>query len=204
QALLHYFLSMKLLRTITSDNERAESSDLRTGLPAPLAALLEMIETGYIMPERRGDRGPTITEPFTLETFAAGLRERLRNRGVSTFVTSNAGVGLLISELFMENTREQGVRRAAVGREKREGKVLCAARHYHNGEEKRMYYFGFQRGRLIDMLERMRGIKIDPEYTLNGEEMGITPPPSKEAMQKAFAFATELSQMAMFRGLGYT
>ena len=205
QALLHYFLSMKLMASLIDDNETAESEDLKTGLPAPLAALVEMIETGYIMPERRGDRGPKITEPFTLETLASGLRERLRNRGVSTFTTSNAGVGMLVADLFMENTRERGVRRSAgIAREQREGKVLRAARHYHNGEEKRMYYFGVQRGRLLWALEEMRGIKLDPEYELNGDEMGITPPPSKEAMQKAFAFATELSAMQTFRGLGYT
>lgn len=205
QALLHYFLSLDTLAEITDDNEHAESDDLKTGLSAPLAAILEMIETGYILPERRGDRGPTITEPFTMETFAAGVRERLRNRGVSTFTTSNAGAGTLIAELFMENTRERGVHRSkGINREQREGKVLMSARHYHNGTAKRMYYFGVQRGRLIDMLKQMRGIEIDPEYELNGEEMGLTPPPSKEAMQKAFAFATELSAMQTFRGLGYT
>jgi hypothetical protein len=205
QALLHYFLSMKLMASLISDNEIAESEDLKGGLPAPLAALLEMFETGYIMPERRGDRGPKITEPFTMETLAAGIRERLRNRGVSTFTTSNAGVGQLVAELFMENTRERGVRLSkGLDREKRGDKVLRAARHYHNGEVKRMYYFGYQRGMLIALLEEMRGITLDPEYELNGEERGETPPPSKEAMQKAHAFATELSQMQMFRGLGYT
>jgi hypothetical protein len=66
-----------------------------------------------------------------------------------------------------------------------------------------MYYFTVQRGRLLDMLFRQRGIKLETDYELNGDEMGLTPPPSREAMLKSYAFATELTATQMFRGLGY-
>lgn len=201
RALLWHFLDMDLDPELGFDNEDAESDDLRYGLSPALNALLEAVESGHILPERRGDRGPTIREPFTMGTLALGVRERLRNQGVSTFTTSNQGIGRLVSDLFLEPGAGG---HAKVAREHREGKVLAMEPFYHEGKKTPMYYFALGRGALLDILRRRRGLDIDPEYDLDPDgEMGIRPPPTKEAMQKAFAFATELSALQKFKDMGF-
>ena len=198
RALLHHFLDGIdwNVDLITSHNEgRTFDLDIEGGMSPVLTALIAIIREGHIMPLRRvGEQGPSIKDPFMLETLGAGVRERLKDRRVSfdQRLTDNKNIGLAVAELFMETTRTRGRRRSeGIARVRRE-KVLGMVRYYADATDKPMYYFAARRGELLAMIEERRGIKIVPDYTLEADgERGAAPMPEKAELARWYKYATE-------------
>lgn len=204
RALLHHFLEVKLREDIFSKNEnRVDAVDVEESQSPIQAAILAILREGYIMPLRPGLRGPSIRDPFPLETLAAGLRERLRDQRVSTFDTAPSRAALAVADLFKENTRERGNPKSkGVARAKRD-KILKLVRYYDRDVDKGMYYFGLRRGSLLALLEEVSGIKLEPDYTLDADgEKGEAPVPEKADLAKWYRYAAEQAQSGSFSRFG--
>jgi len=205
RALLHHFLELELKDDIFSKNEsRVDPVDFEEGQAPVQAALLAILREGYIMPLRQtNQRGPSIRDPFTLETLAAGLRERLRDQRVSTFDTTPNRAALAVADLFRENTRERGSPKSkGTTRSKRE-KVLKLIRYFDRDVDKGMYYFSLRRGALLALLEEVAGIPLVPDYTLEPDgELGLAPTPSKADLARWYKYAAEQASSGAFSRFG--
>lgn len=193
RALLHYFLELALSNRIFSENEsKVDPTDFEDNQSPVQAALISILREGYIMPLRRGERGPSIRDPFALETLAAGLRERLRDQRVSTFDTTPTRAAAAVAELFRENTRAWGVKRSKGTTRTKRDKVLKLIRYFSSGIDKGMYYFSLRRGSLLALLEEKTTVRIVPDYTLDADgELGEAPEPSKPDLARWYRYAAE-------------
>jgi hypothetical protein len=168
-----YFLHLPLTddADMMVDNlETTSTGDRRSSLSPAHEAIFEMLESGLIRP---GIATTPIMGPFALETVVLGIRERLKNRGASSFVATNQEVGMLFHQIFPQ--------------------ILKPMKVYVNtiGKQVRVYYLGKKVGELFTHILTHHGVELTPPHEFDDNDFGDAPEPDRAGAELAWRLSKD-------------